>query len=67
MSFFPSTVNEEQKHIFDLLTFTNKRVHTFQGPPSSGKTFFVKYLPTHQLQLQGKKNVAFNTIGVVAL
>jgi len=65
--FETSTINEEQKHIFDLLTFTNKGVHTFQGPPSSGICFFVKYLPTHQLQLQGKKMLLLTTIGVVAI
>jgi len=65
--FETSTFNEEQKHIFDLLTFTNKRVHTLQGPLSFGKPFFVKYLPIHQLQLQGKKMLLLTTIGVVAL
>jgi hypothetical protein len=49
--FETSILNEEQKQKFDLLNFTNKKVHTHQGHPSSRKTFFVKYLPTHQLQL----------------
>jgi superfamily II DNA or RNA helicase len=48
------TLNKEQKHIFELLTSTNKRFHTLQGPLKSGKTFFVKHL-IHQLQLEGKK------------
>ncbi len=38
--FETSIFNEEQKHVFDLLTFINKGLHTFQGPLSSGKTFF---------------------------
>jgi hypothetical protein len=62
--FETSTLNEEQKQNFDLLNFTNKKVHTLQGHPSSRKTFFVKYLPTHQLQLQGKKMLLLITIGV---
>jgi hypothetical protein len=57
--FEASIPNEEQKHIFDLLTFINKGLHTFQGPLGSRKHFFVKIL-IHQLQLQGKKNVAFS-------
>jgi hypothetical protein len=52
--FETSTLNNKNI-FFDLLTFTNKGVHTFQRLPSSRKTFFVKYLPTYQLQLQGKK------------
>ncbi len=38
--FETSIFNEEQKHIFDLLTFINKGFHTFQGLLGFGKTFF---------------------------
>jgi hypothetical protein len=38
--FETSILNEEQKHIFDLLTFINKGLHTFQGPLGSKRTFF---------------------------
>jgi hypothetical protein len=39
--FETSILNEEQKHIFDLLTFINKGFHTFQGLLGFGKTFFL--------------------------
>ncbi len=64
--FETSTLNKEQKHIFELLTSTNKGLHTLQGPLGSGKTFFVKYL-THQLQLQGKNVLFLATTRVAAL
>jgi primosomal protein N' len=64
--FETSTLIKEQKHIFELLTSTNKRLHTLQGPPRSGKTFFVRYL-IHQLQLQGKKVLLLITIRAIAL
>jgi hypothetical protein len=38
------TLNEEQKHIFALLTSTNIGFHMFQGPLGSGNFFNVKYL-----------------------
>jgi hypothetical protein len=56
--FETSIFNKEKNHIFYLLTFINKGLHTFQGPLGYGKTFFVKYLI--QLELQSKKSVAFS-------
>jgi hypothetical protein len=38
--FETSIFNEEQKHIFDLLTFINKGLHTFQGPLKFWKNIF---------------------------
>jgi len=38
--FETSILNVEKKHIFVLLTFISKGLHTFQGPLGPKKTFF---------------------------
>jgi hypothetical protein len=39
--FETSILNVEQKQIFDLLTFTSKGLHTFQGPLDPRKNIFL--------------------------
>jgi hypothetical protein len=57
--FETSICNEEQKHIFHLLTFINKGFHTFQGHLGSGKTFFCEIFDSSTSSTR-QKSVAFS-------
>jgi hypothetical protein len=64
--FATSILNEEQKHIFDLLAFINKGLHRFQGPLGSRKTFFCEIFDSSTSTTR-QKVLLLATIGVAAL
>ncbi len=57
--FETSILHEEPKHIFYLLTFINKGLHTFQGPLGSKKTFFCEIFGSSTSSTR-QKSVAFS-------